>query len=112
MKKIFKGFLVVVAFVFALALTGCTDKNSLEGNWYYLSGESLSDNIYYSFKADKTGEYNYAGSIMKFTYEDDGTKLTIKYETATVANEFEYKIDNGILTIKDSFGSDVTYKKK
>ena len=112
MKKALKTLVVVVALVLTLALTGCQDINSLTGNWYYYDGSSLRDNIYYTFNADGTGGYTYSGSTNKFTYEDDGTKVSLKYENATIANEYEYKIEDGTLTIKDSFGSDVIYKKK
>ena len=114
MKKIFKGFLVIAALVLTLTLTGCNNESGkgIEGSWYYYNGASLSDDIYYQFNADKTGQYVYAGTPMKFTYEDDGTKVTIKYDTDTLSSEYEYKIDGKTLTIKDSFGSDVIYKKK
>ena len=92
-------------------LVGC-GKKGLEGTWnYYSSGQERTD-IYYTFKSDKTGSYTFYGEERKFTYEDDHKKVTINYENATVPNEFEYKIEDDILTIKDSFGSDVTYKRK
>ena len=114
MKKIFKGFLVIAALVLTLTLTGCNNESGkgIEGTWYYYNGASLSDDIFYKFNADKSGEYVYAGTSMKFTYEDDGTKVSLQYENATVPSEYEYKIEDKTLTIKDSFGSDVIYKKK
>ena len=113
MKNFAKSFFVIVALVFMFILTGCEkNKNTLTGNWYYYDGTSLRDSIYYTFNEDKTGGYTFSGSTNKFTYEDNGKTLTISYENANVPNEFDYTIENGTLTIKDSFGEDVVYKKK
>ena len=49
---------------------------------------------------------------MKFTYEDDGKKVSILYNGNTVASDFEYRIEGDKLIIKDSFGKDVEYKRK
>lgn len=106
MKKIF--ITLAVAF---LILTGC-GKKGIEGVWNYYSSSQERTDIYYTFKNDKTGSYTFYGEEKKFTYLDDGKKVTINYEGSTIPNEFEYTIDKDILTIKDSFGSDVTYKRK
>ena len=111
MKKSFIS-LITSAIIIVLIITGCNSKNSLEGTWYYTSDFSISDTIYYTFNADKTGGYTYGGTTSKFKYENTKTTLKIQYVTTTIPNEFEYKIENDILIIKDRLGSDVTYKKK
>ena len=107
MKKI----LLAVALVFTsvLLLTGCTEKkntNPLVGSWEY------SSSFIYTFNEDKTGTYKAGSTNMEFTWEVDGNKLSILYKGNTTAFETEYKIENDVLTIKDSFDNDVKYSKK
>ena len=108
MKKVFKGVVLGIVFVCAaLFLTACNrkDSNSIVGSWEY-SG------YVYTFNADKTGDYSVGGTKMEFTYEDDGKKVSILYTGNTMAGEYEYRIEDNKLIIKDSFGNDVTYTKK
>ena len=113
MKKTLKKIsLFAVLVVATIVLTGCGNSNSIIGTWQYKDGDSVKSDVYYKFNKDKTGEYTYYGSTRNFTYEDKGTKVKISYEGTTTPNEFDYSIKDNILTIKDSFGSDVTYKRK
>lgn len=85
-------------------------KKGLVGTWEYTRGSGSS--YAYTFKDDKTGAYSVYGTEMPFTYEDNGTTVTILYNGNTAASTFEYKIEGDKLIIKDSFGSDVEYKRK
>lgn len=105
-KSILTIGIILILASFMLILTGCgSEEKGLVGKWGYGS-------YVYTFNADKTGTYDASGTEMKFTYEDDGAKVSILYEGNTAPLVLEYKIDGKILTIKDSFGSDVTYEKK
>ena len=114
MKKFKKLLLVIVVLVGAFALVGCGNtktnnkvSKSIIGSWEYKDGGYV-----YTFNKDKTGSYTAGSTVMKFTYEDDGKKVSILYEGNTIAGEYEYKIVGNKLIIKDSFGSDVEYIKK
>ena len=113
MKKILKK-VASISLIFAVIvlLTACGKSNSLVGTWNYVNSGNVSDSIYYTFDKGNTGSYTYSGSTMNFKYEDRGTKVIITYEGNTSSNEYDYSISDGVLTIKDSYGSDVTYKKK
>lgn len=105
---IFATFLVVI-------MTGCgKSSKGLEGTWNYYdeSSKQARTDIYYKFNGDNTGSYTFYGDEKKFTYEDKGNKVKISYENTTVPNEFEYSIEDDMLIIKDSFGSDVKYQRK
>lgn len=103
--------LAIILIVSMLLLTGCgkeskkDDKNALIGSWEH-SG------YVYTFKEDKTGSYKAFGNEMNFTYEDDGSKVTILYKGNTVPGTYDYRIDGKKLIIKDSFDNDVVYEKK
>lgn len=49
---------------------------------------------------------------MEFTYTDKGKSVEILYTGNTAPSDFEYIINGDTLTIKDSFGDDVVYKRK
>ena len=102
--------LVLVAILCIAVLTGCEKKSEasgIVGEWEYVNGGYT-----YKFNADKTGSYS-AGSLeMEFTYEDDGSKVSILYKDNTMATDHEYKIEGDKLIIKDDIGSDVEYVKK
>lgn len=108
MKKI---ILLGIILVSSLLLTGC-GSNSIVGTWNYYKEGNTSSDIYYTFNKGNTGSYTYAGNSRMFTYEDRGTKIVITYEGDSGSSEYDYSINKGILTIKDSMGSDVTYKRK
>ena len=104
-----KGILsLVVVITSAFVLTGCGKEKGLVGVWTYEQGSGYV----YTFNEDKTCSYEAFGTKMECTYEDDGTKVSILYKGNTVASSYEYKIDGDTLTIKDSFGKDVVYKRK
>ena len=113
MKKIIKKLTsITILSLFLLLVTACGNSNSIVGTWNYYSGGSVSNDIYYTFEKGNAGSYNYSGTSKKFIYEDRGNKVSIQYDGDAMANEFDYSIEDGILTIKDSFGNNVTYKRK
>ena len=91
-------------------LTGCGEKQEdkkeeakgLVGQWAY------STSFVYTFNEDKTGDY----SGKKFTYEDNGTEISITYEGNTSPLVLKYRIEGNKLIVTDSFGKDVEYVKK
>lgn len=105
MKKI-SLLLVTVLLLGVFVLTGCKKNNGIVGQWKHTSG------YVYTFNSDKTGSYSYGSTEMKFTYEDDGKKVSILYTGNTNASSYEYKIEGNKLIIKDSFGKDVEYTRK
>lgn len=112
MKKVVLSILlaiVMVAGIFTLA--GC-GKNSDKSDKAPIIGSWDHSGYVYTFNEDKTGSYEVFGNTMNFTYEDDGSKVSILYKGNTVPGTYEYKIDGDKLIIKDSFGDDVIYKKK
>ena len=103
-------FLATIIFVGIISLVGCkkTEKEpSIVGKWEYEAGSFI-----YTFNKDKTCSYAYGETIMKCTYEIDEDKLSILYDGDTVSFDTTYEIKDNILTIKDSLGEDVKYKKK
>jgi len=112
MKKFKKLGLIALTTFVMIIMTGCKDSNSIIGKWAYYDGKNVKDDVYYEFGKDNKGTYSFYKSSMNFTYEDKGNKVSIKYDGNTSASEFEYSIKGGVLTIKDSFGSDVLYKRK
>ena len=110
MKKIICSLLLIV---FISLIIGCgKSKANIIGTWYYTTSDIVRSDIYYKFNKDKTGSYYFYGEEKKFTYEYDFEKITIKYEKANNKNEYEYKVKDNILTIKDSKGTNVTYKRR
>lgn len=98
--------LLLVVVSFTLVLTGCgKNAKTLVGSWAHSS-------YVYTFNKDKTGTYDALGTKMEFTYEDDGSKVSILYKGNTNASSYEYKIEDNKLIIKDSFGNDVEYTRK
>ena len=85
-------------------------KNTIVGSWEYASSPNSA--YVYTFNSDKTGSYSVYGTQMNFTYEDDGKKVSIKYEKNTIPSEYEYNLEGDKLTIKDSFGNNIEYKRK
>ena len=112
-KKVLTVAAIMTMLVVSLiALTGCgkdkeKDKNKLVGTWEYTSGL-----FSYQFNDDFTGAYNVGSQSMKFTYEDKGESIVIKYDGNSTPMELKYRIEDSKLIITDSFGSDVTYNKK
>lgn len=116
MRRNFKrlGVLFLSTFLIII-MTGCgKSSKGLVGTWNYYdeTSKKAKTDIYYTFEDNKEGSYTFYGDVHKFKYEDKGDKVKISYENTTVPNEFEYSIDGDMLTIKDSLGSDVKYKRK
>ncbi len=106
MKKNFKMIaLTFVLFVGALVLVGCGKDKGIVGKWDH-SG------FVYTFNEDGTGNYDALGTKMEFTYTIKDNKLSILYTGNTEPFETEFKIENNVLTIKDSFDEDVKYERK
>ena len=107
MKKTLLTLGIVLVLVLSVfILTGCEKKaEGLVGKWGYSS-------FVYTFNEDKTGTYDAAGTLMKFTYEDKGTSVSILYEGNTAPLELNYRIEGNKLIVTDSFGSDVEYTRK
>lgn len=106
-KLLFPMLLVIVAVVF---LAGCgkekqTEEVGLVGEWKY-------ESYVYTFNEDGTGQYDIGGNIMKFTYEDEGTKVSILFEGNTSPMELEYEISDNQLIVTDSTGSEVVYYRQ
>lgn len=107
-KKILFGLVALIAMVTLVGCDSSKNDKGLVGSWEYKD----SSGYIYKFNDDLTGSYTAFGTEMKFTYEDKGDKVSILYDGNTMSSEFEYKIENNQLTIKDSFGSDVIYVRK
>lgn len=104
MRKI-KGLLTLVVIVISVfCLTACGE-SSLVGSW-------KKGSFVYTFNNDKTGDYSFGNTKMKFKYEDDGKKVKITYTGNPTGSTYEYKINGKKLIIKDSFGKNVEYTKK
>ena len=115
-RKILAIVCVMLIVFITLILTGCGNNNkkddnkTIVGTWEYAGSPSTA--YTYTFNSDKTGSYAVYGTEINFTYEDDGQKVSIKYEKNTVPSDYQYKLDGDKLIIKDSFGNDVEYKRK
>lgn len=107
-KGLKKLVVLVVAVVGVFLIAGCgSKKDPIVGKWAY-SGDSFI----FTFNEDKTGSYDISGEIKKFTYEIKDGKLSILYDGDTDPFVTDYKIENNVLTIKDSLDNDVKYTKK
>ncbi|MBQ4569053.1 MAG: hypothetical protein IJA62_03170 [Ruminococcus sp.] len=107
-----KAFALIMVLVMVLSLAACGGKTeeealTLVGQWEYEGGGYV-----YTFNEDGTGTYSFAGTDMKFTYEDKGTSFSLLYDGNTDATDFEYVIDGKTLTVTDSFGEPVVYNRK
>ena len=113
MKTTLRILALTLCLIFAAAFMVACDKGAkdepltLVGQWEY-----SALNCEYTFNEDGTGSYLFAGTEMKFTYEDNGDSFSILYEGNTDATEFEYVIEGKTLTITDSFGEPVEYTRK
>ncbi len=102
----------ILLVILLLLLVGCRNSNSIVGTWNYIENNNVKTDIYYTFNKGNNGSYTYYGQVNNFTYEDRGNKIIINYIGNTNSNEYDYSINKDTLTIKDSFGNDVTYKRK
>lgn len=65
----------------------------------------------YNFLPDGTGFYSMADAKKEFKYDADGTRVIIHYPADLAPLSFKYEIDEDVLSIEDSFGNIVKYKK-
>ena len=100
------GFILILA-TCVLLLTGCGESKDkgIIGKWEYSS-------YVYTFNEDKTGTYDALGTLMNFTYEDNGSKISILYTGNTSPLELDYRIEDNKLIITDSFGEEIEYIKR
>ncbi len=105
----FKIELFAVAIMIGF-ITGCS-KNKLIGTWKYSVNGEVNQDIYYTFKKNKKGSYTSHGETKEFTYEITNKEVTITYDGTTLSSKYAYVVENDILTIKDNFGANITYKK-
>ena len=110
-KKVLIGLLTVVM---CLTLVGCgkaNTSNKIVGKWKddtTLKGYEFI----YTFNDDGTGEYDAAGTIMKFKYTIDGDKISFEYIGEDMATlDTTFSIDGDVLNVKDSNNEDTLYKK-
>ncbi len=91
------------------AASDAKQETAIVGEW---KNDSLGSYEYiYTFSEDGTGQYDAAGTIMPFTYEIDGDKISILYEGNTDPFETTFSIDGDTLNVLDSLGKDTLYKK-
>ena len=84
-------------------------KPSILGSW-----ESIeAPGCFYSFEEENRGFFDSNGLIMNFTYKTDGNKVEITWEGSADPQIWQFKVENGLLAMKD-LDSDtmLTYKKK
>ncbi|MBR2590335.1 MAG: hypothetical protein IKE65_05380 [Clostridia bacterium] len=81
--------------------------SAIIGEWEYENGGYT-----YNFKEDGSGTYDTGGTVMKFTYTADGSKVSITYEGNTAPLVLNYEINGNKLSVKDSNGNDTFYIKK
>lgn len=108
MKRI---LVMILALMLSMGLVACGGKAeapTIIGSW---ESVDISGAIY-TFEEGGKGGYTFAGAFVDFTYEDDGTAVTIQYPNSDAPNVFKYTIEGNKLLIEDSFGSIVEYKKK
>ena len=82
---------------------------AIVGKWKFYDPDFGSMDFIYTFNVDGTGNYYASGTDMPFTYEIDGSNLTINYESGPF--ETEYEINGDTLNVKDSGGNDTLYRK-
>ncbi len=107
MKKIFALLLslaLIAGSVFVLASCGSKKEATIIGEWKL-------DPFVYTFNEDGTGQYDAAGTIMKFTYTTEGEKISFLYEGNTDPWETTYSIDGDKLNVKDIAGNDTIYTR-
>ena len=91
----------------ATAAAAKVEDTDIIGTWEFEPG-----GFTYTFNDDGTGKYEVVGGLMTFSYEADGSKLTLNYDDGLPSAELEYSIDGDTLNIRDSAGNDTIYHKK
>lgn len=123
MKKLSLIAAMCCAFVLCFALVGCggVDKSNYTGDWKLAYGsdenldadslelmDSLGLTVILTLNEDGTGALNLFGESMDATWEaSSNSEGTITLE----GSEASLKLDNGELTIEDSTGASMTFKR-
>ena len=65
----------------------------------------------YNFLHDGKGFYSFFDAKKEFTYTDNGDSVIIHFSGDLMQSTFKYSICENILSIEDSFGNLVRYKR-
>ena len=65
----------------------------------------------YFFAPEGKGSYIFCGGEKTFEYSDNGDSVTVHFKGDLLPNKFRYVIDGDKLSIEDSFGDRVIYKR-
>ena len=65
----------------------------------------------YNFLHDGKGFYSFFEAKKEFTYTDNGDSVIIHFSGDLMQSTFKYSICENILSIEDSFGNLVRYKR-
>ena len=65
----------------------------------------------YNFLHDGKGFYSFFEAKKEFTYTDNGDSVIIHFSGDLMQSTFKYSICENILSIEDSFGNFVRYKR-
>ena len=79
----------------------------LIGTWVAIGFPSFA----YNFISADEGFYSMADAKKEFKYKADDTRVVIYYPCDVAALNFKYEIIGDVLSIKDSFGNFVKYRK-
>ena len=85
-----------------------TTSGKIVGSW---KNSDYGSDYIYTFKADGTGKYDAAGTVMEFTYTTKGNTLSILYTGNTAPFETKFSVKGNTLNVIDSIGNDTLYKK-
>ena len=66
----------------------------------------------YNFLSDGKGFYSFGDAKKEFTYVDNGESVTIHYIGDFMPRTYKFFIEENVLSIEDSFGNVVRYKRK
>ena len=83
-------------------------KNSLIGEWVSVDLPCFA----YNFLCDGSGYYSLGTGKKEFSYSNTETAVTIHFTGDFLPSTFEYIIEDDMLSIQDSFGNYVKYKRK
>ena len=65
----------------------------------------------YNFLHDGKGFYSFFDAKKEFTYTDNGDSVIIHFSGDLMSSTFKYSVCENILSIEDSFGNLVRYKR-
>ena len=82
-------------------------ENKLVGCWVSVQLSFCA----YNFLSNGKGFYSFGDAKKEFTYTDNSESVTIHYVGDFMASTFKYSIEENILSIEDSFGNLVRYKR-